>query len=134
MNRRIAILASVVGLGFTAAGASAIASPDAAPASADRSCFFASQVDGWRSEKDEKTVYLEVGPRKVYRAELFSRCSGVDDALTLGVQARGGGSSICDGMDVELLVSSPIGPQRCHVTKLTKLTAEEIQALKAKKK
>jgi len=132
--RPIAIIAAVAGLGLTAAGASAVASPDTPPPAGERSCFFADQVNGWRSERDERTVYLEVGPNRVYRADLFSRCVGVDDALTIGIRTRGGGSSICDGMDVELVVGSAIGPQTCPVTRLTRLTPEEVAALKAKKK
>lgn len=134
MTKRIAIAAMVAGLGLTAAGASAVASPDAPPPSSGRACFFADQIDGWRSEKGDKVVYLEVGVRDMYRADLFSRCTGIDDALTIGVQTRGGGSSVCDGMDLDLIIGSPIGPQTCHVTKLTKLTPEEVQALKARKK
>lgn len=133
MKKRIAIAAVVAGLGLTAAGASAVASPDAAP-SGGRSCFFANQVNGWRSERNEKTVYLEVGVNDVYKAELFSRCHGIDDAMQIGVKTRGGGSSVCDGMDVDLIVASPIGPQTCAVTRLTKLSPEEIQALKTRKK
>ncbi|HRD45902.1 MAG TPA: DUF6491 family protein [Caulobacter sp.] len=134
MTKRIAIAAMVVGLGLTTACASATASQEAAPATSERSCFFADQINGWRSEEGDKVIYLEVGVNDMYRADLFSRCTGVDDALTIGVKTRGGGSSVCDGMDLDLIIGSPIGPQTCHVTKLTKLTPAEIQALKAAKK
>lgn len=133
MTRTMTIAALVAALGLTAAGATAVASPDAKPKS-ERSCFFADRVNGWRADRDEKTVYLEVGPRDMYRAEMFSRCHGVDEALQIGVRSRGGGSSICDGLDVELIVNGPIGPQTCHVTRLTRMTPQEIEALKARKK
>lgn len=134
MTKQLAIAAVIAGLGLTAAGATATAAPDTAPDKPERSCFFSNQINGWRSERNERTVYLEVGPSQMYRAELFSRCLGVDDALEIGVRTRSGGSSICDGMDVDLIVPGPIGPQTCAVTKLTKLTPEEIAALKARKK
>lgn len=133
--KTIAFLCAVAGLALTAS-APAFGADDTAAAApaAKRSCFFASSINSWGSDRDEKTAYLYVGVNDVYRAELFSRCDGLDSALGIGVQTRGGGSSICDGMDVELLVRSPIGPQRCVVTKLTKLTPEEVAARKSSKK
>jgi hypothetical protein len=133
MTKRIAIAALIAGLGITV-GASAVAAPDTPAAPGGRSCFFANQVNGWRTEKGERVVYLDVGPRDVYRADLFSRCTGLDDALTMGVRSRSGGSSVCDGLDIDVIVDSAIGPQTCAVTKLTKLTPEEVAALKTKKK
>lgn len=134
MIKRIAIATAVAGLGLVAAGASAVAAPETASTTAPgRTCFFASQLNGWRSE-GERVVYLEVGARDIYRADLFSRCHDLDSTLTLGVRSRAGGSSICDGLDVELVVPASIGPQVCHVTKLQKLSTEEVAALKAKRK
>lgn len=135
MIKAISILSAVVGLTLSASAPafSAEDTPAAAPA-AKRSCFFSSQINDWGADRDEKTAYLYVGAKEVYRAELFSRCDGLDSALAIGVETRGGGSSICDGMDLELLVRSPIGPQRCLVTKLTKLTPEEVAARKTSKK
>lgn len=135
MMKRIAIAAAVTGLALAAANVPAVAAADApdAPAKAGRTCFFASQLNGWRSDGD-RVVYLEVGARDVYRADLFSRCHDLDSALELGVRSRTGGSSICDGLDVELVVPGAIGPQTCHVTKLQKLSVEEVAALKAKRK
>jgi len=103
-------------------------------AAAGRQCFWAEQVNNWTAADDEKTAYLKVGVKDVYRADLFGPCMDLDTAQSIGVRTRGGGSSICDGMDVELIVGSPLGPQRCQVSKLTKLTPEEIAALPAKLK
>ena len=135
MKKTILIAAAVAGLSM-AAGAStlALAAPEAAPAKAERSCFFASQINGWRSDKSEKIAYLEVGTNDMYRADLFGRCMDLDDAMAIGIETRGGGSSVCAGMDIDLIVRSSIGPQRCPVTKLTKMTPEEIAALKAERK
>ena len=132
MMKRIAITTAIVGLGLAGVGATAVAAPEDA-AKPPRACFFASQLNGWRAEGD-KVVYLEVGTRDVYRGELFSRCHDLDTAQTIGVRSRAGGSSICDGLDVELIVPDAIGPQVCHVTKLTKLSPEEIAAMKAERK
>lgn len=134
MMKRFALVAAVAGLGLAAANASAVAAPDADPASKPaRSCFFANQVNGWRTEADN-VVYLDVGVRDVYRAELFSHCPDLDTAVSIGVRTRGGGISICDGLDIDLVVPSTIGPQICHLTKLRKLSPEEVAALKASRK
>ncbi len=132
MMKRIAIAAALASLGFAAADTVAVAAPDAA-ARPPRACFFASQLNSWRAEGD-RVVYLEVGVRDVYRGELFSRCHDLDSAITLGVRSRAGGSSICDGLDLDLIVPTSIGPRTCHVTRLRKLTPEEVTALKASRK
>lgn len=132
MMKRIAITAAIASLGLAGAGTSAVAAPEAT-AKPQRACFFASQVNGWRSEGD-RVVYLEVGVRDVYRGELFSSCHDLDSAFTLGVRSRAGGSSICDGLDLELVVPSAFGPRTCLVTRLEKLTPQEVAALKARRK
>jgi len=134
--KTIAIASAIAGLALTA-GASAFAFEGPAPAkapAAKRACFFSSQVNNWTTDRGEKVAYLYVGAKDVYRAELFGSCNGLDDALTIGIESRGGGTSICDAMDVELVVKSPIGPRRCPVTTLTKLTPDEVAAMKASKK
>lgn len=136
MMKSIVVASAVAGLSLTA-GASALAFEDAMPAQppkAERQCFFASQINGWRSENSEKTIYLDVGAKDIYRADLLMRCTDIDDALAIGIETRGGGSSICGGMDADIIVQSSIGPLRCPINKLTKLTPDEVQALKAKKK
>lgn len=134
MTKRIATLAAVASLGLVAANASAVAAPDpASPPESKRSCFLSSQVNGWRTERDD-VVYLNVGVKDVYRAELFAYCPDLDTAVSIGVRTRGGGISICDGLDVDLIVPSSIGSQTCHLTKLRKLSTEEVAALKASRK
>lgn len=134
MMKRIAVAAAVAGLGLAAGSVSAVAASDpAATPGSGRSCFFASQVNGWRTEGDD-VVYLNVGVKDVYRAELFSHCPDLDNAVSIGVRTRGGGVSICDGLDVDLIVPSSIGSQTCHLTKLRKLSPDEVEALKAERK
>lgn len=135
MRKIVAIASAVAVLGMSA-GASAFASEDASPAEprAKRSCFFANQVNGWSTDRDEKVAYLNVGVKEVYRAELFSRCADLDSAQTIGLESRRGGSNICHGLDATIIVPSPIGPQRCPVTKITRMTPEEVAAWKAEKK
>ncbi len=135
--KTIIVSSTVAALALTAGAAFAFQTPASqSPAAAkpQRSCFFASQVNGWSADRDEKTAYLYVGAKDVYKAELFSRCMDLDSALNIGIETRGGGTSICDGLDVDLLVRSVMGPQRCKITKLTKLTPDEVAAMKAARK
>lgn len=129
MTRSLLIALSVTALAGAAGMGSAGAAPsDPKPA---RSCFFADQVNGWRQAGDQ-AVLVNVGAKQVYRLDLFSSCHDLDNNLTIGLETRGGGSSICDGLDATIIVRSPIGPMRCPVTKVTKLTPEEIAALPRK--
>ena len=129
----------VVGLAFTA-GASALAS-DAPPGPAanppaKRACFFSHQINGWREDRSSRdnVVYLDVNAHDVYRLDMFGPCNGLNEAISIGVETRGGGSAICDGLDVTLITNSSIGPYRCPVSKITRLTPEEVKALSASKR
>ena len=134
--KTLTIASLVAGLALTA-GASALAADDsAAPAArspAPRACFFSHQISGWREGRNprENVVYLDVNTHDVYRLDTLGPCQGVNEALTIGVETRGGGSAICDGLDVTLITNDGIGPYRCPVSKITKLTPEEIKALSA---
>jgi len=136
--KTLMIASLVAGLGLTAC-ASAVASDEpAGPAAhppASRACFFSHQINGWRDNGStrENVVYLDVGANDVYRLDTFGPCNDIDTALTIGVQTRGG-DAICDGLDVTLIVSSPTGPYRCPVSKITKLTPDEIKALSGRKR
>lgn len=129
----------IVGLALTA-GASALAS-DAAPGPAanppaKKACFFSHQINGWREDRSSRdnVVYLDVNARDVYRLDMFGPCNGISEAFSIGVETRGGGTAICDGLDVTLITNSPIGPFRCPVSKITRLTPEEAKALAASKR
>ncbi len=124
----------VIATGASAGATDQTTSPAAHP-SAPRTCFFQHQINGWQESKTrgDNVVYLNVKAHDVYRVETFGRCNGVDEAQSIGVETRGGSVAICDGLDVTLIVHSPIGPQRCPVSKITKLTPDEVKALSGKK-
>jgi len=96
-----------------------------------RSCFPASNVSGFRAS-DDKTVYLRVGVKDVYRLDLMSACPNVDWNEHIALLSRGGSSFVCTGLDLDVISSTPIGRQRCPVQTLTKLTPEEAAALPKK--
>lgn len=118
--------------GLVLAGCANTASDKTASAEprAPRQCFFASTVSSF-SAVDERTVHVRVGVKDVYRLDLFGRCPDIDWNQQIALVSRGG-NSICSGLDATIITKGPLGPQRCPVSKVTKLTPEEVAALKAK--
>lgn len=135
--KTLIIAAMVAGLALTA-GASAMASDEATAPDAPkkRACFYSEQINGWRDDPStpDDVVYLDVGVHDIYRLDMMGPCFGIRDALSIGVETRGGGSSICDDFDITLITKGPMGPERCHVRKITKLTPEERKALSASRR
>lgn len=126
-NILIPALAGLVLAGCTTAAADKTAGAGLRPA---RQCFFASTVSSF-SAVDEQTIHVRVGVRDVYRLDLFGRCPDIDWNQQIALVSRGG-ESICSGLDATIITKGPIGPQRCPVSKVAKLTPEEVAALKAK--
>lgn len=115
--------AGALGLPLTAAAAT----PDAAPAKPRSACFWTSQINNFAAP-DEKTVYVRVGVRDVFELNMLGRCPDVDWNQSIAVRSRGS-SHICSGLDAEIISPTPIGPQRCPVKSVRKLTPAEIAAL-----
>lgn len=99
-------------------------------AAEQRQCFFAREVNGFRSpdgedgRRDEGRVLIDVGPSDTYEFELMRRCSGLRFARSIRLVRQGPGR-ICDGFDVDLVVGGDIGPTRCPVTMVRKLAPGE---------
>ena len=101
---------------------------DPKPAAKARSqCFWTHQVNNFAST-DDRTVNLRVGVKDVYQLEMLGRCTDIDWTQKIAVVSRGS-SHICDGLDAEIIAPSPIGPMRCPVRTVRKLTPDEIKAL-----
>ena len=118
--------AALATLGLAAACAESDA-PASASQGADRQCFHAGQVNGF-SAVDDDTVHVHVGANDVYELELFGPCQDVDWSERIGIRATGGSDWICRGIDAELIVPGPIGPDQCQVSSLRKLSDDEIRA------
>jgi hypothetical protein len=99
-----------------------------------RQCFFASTVNGFREAAGGQVVNFSVGANQVYQVELFGRCSDLGRAEKVLLDSRAGGSSVCSGLDVELIVPTPTGPRRCPGRSLRRLTETEIAALPSREK
>lgn len=121
--------AACIGLVATSAAAPGFArSPEEPAAKAQpRQCFWTRQVNNFASD-DDKVVNVRVGVKDVYQLEMLGRCHDIDWSQKIAIRSRGS-SQICSGLDAEIITPSSIGPQRCQVSKVRKLTTEEIAAL-----
>lgn len=104
-------------------------SPDggARPKAPPRQCFWTHEASGFASA-DNRTVNVRVGVNEVYQFEMFGRCEDVDWSQSIALVSRGS-DYICSGLDAEIISPSTIGPTRCPVKNIRKLTPEEIKAL-----
>ncbi|MGA0606403.1 DUF6491 family protein [Phenylobacterium sp. VNQ135] len=135
MKIAVNVAAAVLGLAalsLTTAPAAVAKSPVADAAKPKRQCFWARQVNNFAAEGD-RVVNVRVGVKDIYRMELFGTCPEIDWTQRIAIVSRGG-SSICSGLDADLIVPSSIGPQRCTVRNIRKLTPEEVAALPPKAK
>ena len=106
------------------------ASAPATAASGARDCFSARSVNGFTA-RDDDTVDVQVGARRFYRLELAGVCPNVNWATGVALVSRGGTSFICQGLDADLVVPNPgLGPQRCLVSSVRRLSDAEVQALR----
>lgn len=96
-------------------------------APAGRQCFWADRVNSFASV-DDRVVNVRVGVKEIYQFEMFGRCHDIDWSQRIGIVSRGG-STICSGLDAEVIAPSPIGPQRCPVRNIRRLTEAEVAAL-----
>jgi hypothetical protein len=126
MIRSAALLAACTLAGCAQQPASA---PTAA-APGGRECFSAREVNGF-SPVDDDTVDVQVGARRYYRLEIAGVCPNVNWATGVALLARSGSSFICQGLDAEIVVPNPgLGPQRCLVSSVRRLSDAEVQALR----
>ena len=121
-------------LAGTVAAACAATAPSAqrAAGTPNRQCFLASQVNGFWGATDN-SVLVRAGVNDVYELRLSGMCHDIDWANRIALRSTGGSSWICQGLDAELLIPSPIGPQRCLVTDIRKLSPEEAKLARNRK-
>jgi len=125
-------LAAATVLALTGAGFAPAFAADPAPAKSARQCFYANSINGFTAV-DDRTVNLRVGVKDVYQLDLLGPCPDIDWSHQIGIESRGS-SWICSGLDAMVITKSSIGPQRCAVRNIRKLTPQEVAALKPKQK
>ena len=122
-------LAVVATAGLLAGSAAPVLakSPVEPTAQPKRQCFWTRNVNNFASN-DDRIVNIRVGVKDVYQLQMFGRCNDVDWSNRIAIRSRGS-SYICTGLDAEIIAPSPIGPQRCAVQSIRKLTEAEAKAL-----
>ena len=102
-----------------------------AQAAGQRACFLASQVNDF-DPVDADTARVTVGASRMYELELFGDCSDINWRQQIAIRSTGGSQWVCQGLDAELLVPSPMGPTRCLVRSVRMLSPAEVEAVKSK--
>jgi hypothetical protein len=124
-------LAALAALAATAALAppSVARSPVEPQAKTDKQCFYSRNVESFAAP-DENTVNIRVSIKDYYQLTMFAPCRDVDWNQRIALVSKGG-SWICtgNGLDAEIVTRSPIGPQKCQVRAIRKLTPAEVAAL-----
>jgi hypothetical protein len=127
MNLKPALPLAAAGLAVLSAAAPMAAAKSPVEPAPRKQCFWTRQINSFASS-DDRIVNVRVGVKDVYQFEMFGRCSEVDWAQKIAVRSRGS-SYICSGLDAEIIAPSSLGPQRCPVKTVRKLTPEEVKAL-----
>ena len=91
-------------------------------------CFVRRNINGFSAPND-RTVYIRVGVSDVWRLDLMTDCTGLSFRQNFGLEARPATAWICSPLDATVIVRQTGINQRCPVTAMHKLTADEIAAL-----
>jgi hypothetical protein len=128
MKIRTALLPILALAAAQAAPALAAPAQVAAPApSAQHQCFYARDIQGFAAQ-DSMTVNIRVGLKDYYQLRLMASCPDIKWHERLGVLSHGS-NFVCSGKDAELISQSAIGPQRCPVRDIRKMTPAEVAGL-----
>ncbi len=132
MTRSAAILSCI---GATAALAGCAAQPQGPAAGASgRQCFHAGSVNDFDARGND-VIDVRSGANRYFRLQLFPGCPNTNWTRQVALRTTSGSSWICQGMDAELIVPEPgIGPQRCLVTSVRRLSDAEVAALRQQRR
>ncbi|MDO8901542.1 MAG: DUF6491 family protein [Phenylobacterium sp.] len=97
---------------------------------AGRACFRLNAIRGQKIV-DRNTVLFRtsVGPQDVFRVTMRNACLTTSASDPLVLIPSGGSDMVCDRMDLDVRVASPIGATPCLVQEIRKLTPAEVAAL-----
>ncbi len=118
-----------------AAAASAQAAEKPAEKPSAAKCFYLKDIQS-HTFGDDRTLYLNVGGRAVYKVGMSNNClAGASPGDPIVLKERGS-SSICQAIDLDVGATVNGGglPSRCIVDTLTRLTPAQAAALPAKLK
>ena len=98
--------------------------PQAGPAAAQntgRQCFLARDVNSFGAVSDE-VVDVTVGAGRYFRLQLSGGCPNIDWSRRIALRTTTGTSSICQGLDAEVISLDSPFPQRCLVENVTPIS------------
>ena len=99
-------------------------------ASSGRQCFHAGWVNDFDARGDD-VIDVRSGANRYFRLQLFPGCPNTTWTRQVALRTTSGSSWICQGLDAELIVPQPgIGPQRCLVTSVRRLSDAEVAAIR----
>ncbi|MFN3233199.1 MAG: DUF6491 family protein [Alphaproteobacteria bacterium] len=101
----------------------------AATATEGKECFWLREVSGF-NRAGRNQIFVHTGPNERFLFETLGPCPNLNFSETLAFEQRGPGQ-ICRGLDVNLIVGGNVGPGRCPVKMIKKMTKEEAAAHKA---
>lgn len=132
MLKRLTVSALAAPLTLAGCAAADTAAPEYASATDTRSCFFLSQVNGFNDAPDVEPgsdrIIVSVGVNEKYLFETFGSCPDLNWSETIAFDQTGPGQ-ICNGIDVDLIVPTSIGPRRCAVRMIRKLSPAELDTM-----
>lgn len=91
-------------------------------------CFSVRSVRGFSEGPEDNQIIVDAG-RDHYLFETFGPCPDLDWSWSLAFDVSPG-TFICDAMDVDILLpDTEIGPDRCPVRMIRKLSEAEVEAI-----
>ena len=98
-------------------------------ASSSRQCFHAGSVNDFDA-RGNGVVDVRAGANRYFRLQLFGSCPNVNWSQRVALRTTAGSPWICQGLDAEIIVPSPgIGPERCLVSSVRRLSDAEVAAI-----
>jgi len=92
-------------------------------------CFRSSDIRN-HSVGDERTMYLDVSGRGVYRVDMSAAClAGASSSDPIVMRQPPGSNIICRPIDLDITVSRGSFESRCIVVGVSPLTPDQVAAL-----
>jgi hypothetical protein len=129
-EERPAMSAAKLVMTMTLAAAIAAGAAQAQPGTrpAPTQCILVRNINSFNAPND-RTVYVRVGVKDFYRLDLMNDCTGITFGNSLALESSPGRSWICSPLEATV-INRRIGMnQRCPVSAIHKLTADEAAAL-----
>lgn len=125
MRTRSLFIAAAGGLMAVCAGGAVLAQ---GAHKAPSQCFLSRNVENF-SAPDNRTVFIRVGVKDIWRLDLMNDCLDLPFRRDVGFESAGGDPWIC--MPIQATVVSRVGgiPHRCPVSAMHRLTADEVVSL-----